>query len=261
MCEKVESFVSLSDGPGCVMISVPVVLITGAGRGLGQAMALVFAKKGYAVGINYVLEESGAEKTQGLIQNIGVPVLLLKADVRKSSEVNHMVKTLEKEWGRIDVLINNAGLTRDSRLVNMKDEDWKEAIDVNLTGAFYCTRAVLPIMMKAKNGAILNMTSYVARRPSVGAANYAAAKAGLISLTQSTALEAGPYHIRANAIMPGFHVTDMNRSIWKRFEEKIRGEHLLGQMPTKEEFSDFVVRIAELRTVTGQIFAFESRLL
>jgi len=243
------------------MMPLPVALITGSNRGLGKAFALTFAKKGYAVALHYNKEAEKAKETAGLIKKQNGSCEIFKADIRSSKEANAMVESVFKKWKRIDVLINNAGLTRDKRLAQMSDEEWQDVLDTNLTGAFYCTRAVLAPMMSAKTGSIVNMVSYLSARPTLGAANYAAAKAGLASLTKSTALEGGSFNIRANAIMPGFHVTDMNRAVWERFGEQIKKQHLLSEMAGKEELAEFVFTLANLKTVTGQIFAFESRLI
>lgn len=243
------------------MISNPVLLLTGANRGLGRVMAEAFAKKGYAIGINYLKGEDAARETSDSLKKHGIPTRLLKADVRSSKAVDGMVKDVVSEWGRIDVLINNAGIARNSILHKMSDEDWQDVLDVHLTGAFYCCRAVLPVMRKNKVGSILNMSSYLAKRPAVGVANYAAAKSALISLTQSLALEVGSHGIRVNAILPGFHVTDMNADVWEKHKEAIQKQHILGAMPCREDMAEFVYMVAHLKTVTGQIFPFESRLL
>jgi 3-oxoacyl-[acyl-carrier protein] reductase len=244
------------------MISSPVVLISGASRGLGRTMALTFAKHGYAVGINYFQNGLEAKVTADHIRESGGTALLFKADVRSSADVNAMVKQLSLEWGRMDVLINNAGVVRNRTIAKMTDDDWREVLAVNLDGAFFCTRAVIPLMREQKDGGlILNISSYIAGRGVRGAANYAVAKAGLITLTKNTALEEGASNIRANAVMPGFHVTDMNKDVWERFEPDIRAQHLLKQMPEKTDMAEFVVFLSKLNTVTGQVFAFESRLL
>lgn len=243
------------------MTDTPTALITGAARGLGRSLALAFARKGYAVGINYHRSESEAAKTNDEIRQAGGRALILKADVRVSSDVEAMVAAAAKEWGRIDALVNNAGIARDNTLAKMSDEEWRDVLAVILDGSFFCTRAILPRMRSQKHGSIINIGSYAAARGVRGAANYAAAKAGLVALTKCTALEEGPHNIRANAVLPGYHVTDMNRRIWEKHEEKIRAQHLLRDMPDREAMADWVVALSELKTVTGQVFPFESRLL
>ncbi|MFN0117222.1 MAG: SDR family NAD(P)-dependent oxidoreductase [Elusimicrobiota bacterium] len=239
----------------------PVVLVTGAARGLGRDVSLAFAKKGYCVGINFSKSQKEAETLSQEISQLGSQSLFLKADIRQSKQVNQMVSTLLDKWGRVDVLINNAGNVKNKTLFSMTDEDWNDVLNVNLNGAFYCTRAVLSPMRKQKDGSIINFSSFIAGKGAKGAANYAAAKAGLITLTKNTAIEEGAFNIRANAIMPGFHVTDINHDIWTKFKEPILQQHLLGKLPDREEMANFLVTMAELKSVTGQVFAFESRLL
>jgi len=236
------------------------VLITGSSRGLGQSLALAFARRRYQVGLNYVGNKSRAEETALLVEKAGGKALLLQADVSQSSQVNSMMETAAKQWGRIDVLVNNAGIAKNRFIVKMSDEEWRDVLSVILDGAFYCTRAVLPVMREQKEGSIINIASYLATHAPRGSANYAVAKAGLIMLTQCTAQEEGKNNIRANAILPGFHLTDMNKDIWPKIEAHIREQHLLGRLPEREEMADFVAYVAGLTAVTGQVFAFESRL-
>ncbi|OVE75729.1 hypothetical protein BVX98_07090 [bacterium F11] len=243
------------------MLTNPVLLITGGSRGLGRAMAFAFAKKGYAVAINYEKEDSAAREVEKLMKEEGNPLKLIRADVRCSDQTNRMLNEIQSDWGRLDVLINNAGISKDRSIMKMSDKEWEDVIDVNLNGTFRCTRAVIPLMRKEKKGSIINILSYLAKKPGYGAANYAASKAGILSLTQSAALELARYGIRVNGVFPGFHVTDMNRNVWEKNEESIREQHLLPTLPTKEGLGEFVYHLAHLETVTGQVFPFESRLI
>jgi 3-oxoacyl-[acyl-carrier protein] reductase len=238
----------------------PVVLITGASHGLGRKMAVAFAKKGYAVGVNYFKSEPAARETAADVEKAGGKALLLKADVSHSSDVKKMFETVEAEWGRVDVLINNAGIVRNRTIAKMTDAEWKDVLAVLLDGVFFCTRQAIPLMRAHNGGSIVNITSFIAANGARGAANYAAAKAGVITFTKTTAQEEGKNNIRANAVLPGFHVTDMNKDVWERMGPDILKEHLLGKLPDADEMADFVVHIAQLRSVTGQVFAFESRL-
>ncbi len=238
-----------------------VVLVTGASRGLGRAIAVAFGAAGYAVAVNYSSNKVEAEKTTQQIRGANGTAEIFQADVRSSNQVNAMVVAVEKKWGRIDVLVNNAGNVHNRTVAKMSDNEWRDVMAVNLDGPFYCMRAAIPIFRKHKSGSIVNITSYIAVRGARGGANYAASKAALINLTKSVATEEGRNNIRANAVMPGFHVTDLNTDTWAKLEREIREQHLLSEMPNRNEMAKFVVTVAELRTVTGQVFSFESRLV
>ena len=243
------------------MTGRPVALITGASRGLGRALAAGFARGGYDVAVHHNTSEDGARETAALVERAGGRAFLVRADVRGSAEVDAMMKRVDAEFGGLDVLVNNAGLVRNRTIARMSDEEWRDVVAANLDGTFYCTRAALPLMRKKRAGVVLSMSSFVAGRGTRGAANYAAAKAGIEAFTKSLAQEEAANGIRANAIVPGFHVTDINRDYWAKHEETIRAQHLLSTMPDRGELADFVVKIAGLSTVTGQVFAFESRIL
>ena len=239
----------------------PVALVTGASRGLGREIAVAFARDGYDVAVHYNTKLDDAKATVKLVEGAGASAFVVKADVSKSAQVDAMMKSVDKHFGRLDVLVNNAGLVRNRPIARMSDEEWTDVVAGNLDGSFYCTRAALPILRRRRAGAILFMSSYAAPRGARGAANYSAAKAGVISLMKSLALEEGANGIRTNAILPGFHVTDINRDYWEKYEAKIREQHLLGgKMPDREELGRFVVGIAKLQAVTGQVFSFESRI-
>ncbi len=239
----------------------PIALVTGASRGLGREIAAAFAREGYDVAVHYNTKLEEAKATAKLVEAAGASAFVVKADVRKSSQVNAMMKSVEKHFGRLNVLVNNAGLVRNRPIARMTDAEWGDVVAGNLDGSFYCTRAALPLLRQHRDGSILFMSSFAAPRGARGAANYSAAKAGVISLMKSLALEEGPNGIRTNAILPGFHVTDINREYWEKFEAKIREQHLLGgRMPDREELGRFVVGIAKLQSVTGQVFPFESRI-
>jgi NAD(P)-dependent dehydrogenase (short-subunit alcohol dehydrogenase family) len=166
-----------------------------------------------------------------------------------------------ERWGGLDVLVNNAGVTRDRTVLKMSEEDWRRVVDVNLSGAFWVLQAAAKAMCARKDGAILNVASIMAVRGGYGCANYAAAKAGLIALTKSAARELGRFNVRVNALLPGFHSTDMNAAFRDEALEKIRSEHTLGRTPDMAELARFAVHIASLASVSGQVFAFESRVV
>jgi NAD(P)-dependent dehydrogenase (short-subunit alcohol dehydrogenase family) len=237
----------------------PVALVTGASRGLGQRMALAFGKQGYAVAVHYFQNESAARATAVEIDSFHTPSLTVSADVRSSSAVAAMMAAVAVQWGRLDVLVCNAGLVRNRTVAKMSDDEWTDVLAADLSGPFYCMRAAIPIMRKQGGGSIVNIASRVGERGGHGAGNYAAAKAGLIALTKSVALEEGSNNIRVNAVLPGFHVTDMNQDYWEKNEAAIRQQQVLPSMPDRDELASFVVHVAGLKSVTGQILPFESR--
>jgi NAD(P)-dependent dehydrogenase (short-subunit alcohol dehydrogenase family) len=236
------------------------VLITGSSRGIGRAMALAFARRGFRVGIHFRDSAAEAESAANDVRAAGGVPTLFRADVASSSQVAGLVSDVTEQWGRLDVLINNAGVTRDRKIADLTDDDWRAVLSVNLDGPFFVTRGFLPLMRKT-GASIVNIASFFGIRPAKGAANYAASKAGLVALTKATAVEEARFNIRANAVLPGFHVTDMNRGAFTALEKRIMDQHLLGRLPDRTEMADFVFAVSQLSTVTGQVLPFESRLL
>jgi 3-oxoacyl-[acyl-carrier protein] reductase len=189
------------------------VLVTGASRGIGRAVALALAGEGAEVVVNYASSPEAAEAVVDEIQAKGGSAYALKADVSDEVSVEDLIKTVLKRSERIDVLVNNAGITRDGLLMRMKTEDWQAVINLNLTGVFLCTRAVTRPMLKQRSGRIINITSVVGLMGNAGQANYAAAKAGVVGLTRSSAKEMASRGITVNAVAPGFIATDMTKDL------------------------------------------------
>lgn len=195
------------------MSETVVAIVTGASRGIGRAIALELARHGAAVVVNYARSAEAAMEVVHTIQHQGGQAMAIAADVSVAEEVETLVaKTLET-YGRIDVLVNNAGITRDTLLLRMRLEDWQAVINLNLTGVFLCTRAVSKPMLKQKQGRIINIASVAGQMGNPGQANYSAAKAGVIGFTKTVAKELASRGITVNAVAPGFIATDMTAGL------------------------------------------------
>jgi 3-oxoacyl-[acyl-carrier protein] reductase len=190
-----------------------VALVTGASRGIGRATALALASEGANVVVNYASSQSAADQVVAEITAMGSQAIALPADVSKADQVDGLINAVMEKWGRIDVLVNNAGITRDTLLLRMKPEEWQAVIDLNLTGVFLCTRAVSKIMLKQRSGRIVNITSVAGQMGNPGQANYSAAKAGVIGFTKTVAKELASRGITVNAVAPGFIATDMTSDL------------------------------------------------
>lgn len=190
-----------------------IAIVTGSSRGIGKACALELAKDGYTIIINYTSRAESAEEVVSEIKAMGGDAKAIKFDVSDKEAVKVAIAEIFKEFGRIDVLVNNAGITRDNLFIRMSDDDWDDVIRINLNSAFYVTKPVSKIMMKQRSGAIINMASVVGVYGNAGQSNYAASKAGMIGLTKSLAKELAPRGIRVNAVAPGFIQTDMTKDL------------------------------------------------
>jgi 3-oxoacyl-[acyl-carrier protein] reductase len=188
-------------------------LVTGASRGIGRAVALELAGAGATVAVNYASSSGAAEEVVAQISAAGGSAYALKADVSQEDQVEQLMAAVLERSGSLDVLVNNAGITRDGLLMRMKTEDWQAVLELNLSGVFLCTRAITRTMLKQKRGRIINITSVVGLMGNAGQANYAAAKAGVIGFTRSTARELASRGITVNAVAPGFIATDMTKGL------------------------------------------------
>lgn len=190
-----------------------VAVVTGASRGIGRATALALAAEGANLVVNYASSSGAADAVVEEIAGMGGAAIALQADVSQSEQVDALVSATLEKWGRIDVLVNNAGITRDTLLLRMKLEDWQAVINLNLTGVFLCTKAVSKIMLKQKSGRIINVSSVVGEMGNPGQANYSAAKAGVLGFTKAMAKELASRSITVNAVAPGFIATDMTHGV------------------------------------------------
>lgn len=233
-------------------MSEKLALVTGGSRGIGRACALELAKAGYDIVINYAGNAAAAEQTVEDIKALGVNAESYKFDVSSQTEVEENIAKIIEKYGRIDVLVNNAGITRDDLFIRMTEDKWSAVINTNLNSAFYVTKPVSKLMMKQRSGSIINTTSVVGVYGNAGQANYSAAKAGLIGFTKSLAKELGARGIRVNAVAPGFIATDMTKDL-PNMDEMMKLIPLK-RMGTPEDIAVAVKFLAEDATyITGQV--------
>lgn len=231
-----------------------VAIVTGASRGIGRAIAIALAAQRAKVVVNYARSSSAAEEVVKNIISEGGEAIALQADVSKVDEVDELIKQTLEKFGRIDILVNNAGITKDTLLMRMKPEDWQAVIDLNLTGVFFCTRAVTKPMLKQRSGRIINIASVAGQMGNPGQANYSAAKAGVIGFTKTVAKELASRGITVNAVAPGFIATDMTSDL--KSEEIIKFIPL-GRFGQPEEIAGMVLFLAgnpAAAYITGQVF-------
>lgn len=230
-----------------------VALITGGSRGIGKEIAKKFAIKGYNIVINYVSENTDLNKLKEEFKE--TEVLFVKTDVTNYESCENMVKKAIEKFGKIDVLVNNAGITKDGLLMRMKEEDFDKVIKVNLKGTFNMTKNVIPYMMKQRNGRIVNIASVVGVTGNAGQANYAASKAGIIGFTKTVARELASRNILANCIAPGFIKTDMTEVLSETVKENIYSQIPLNKMGEAKEVANAVYFLAseENTYITGQV--------
>ena len=235
------------------MTSNETALVTGASRGIGRAIALSLAEAGLEIAVNYSHSKKEAEKVVNAIITSGGKAYAVQANVSEENEVERLIKTVLEKSGKIDVLVNNAGITRDGLLMRMKTHDWQSVINLNLSGVFLCSRAVSRPMLKQKKGRIINITSVVGLMGNAGQANYAAAKSGVLGLTKSCAKEFASRGITVNAVAPGFISTDMTKDL---SADEILAAIPLGKFGTPEQVASLVKFLATDsggEYITGQV--------
>ena len=241
-----------------------VALITGGSRGIGEKIAERFAQAGYNLIINYVSNIENVEELEAKIKgNANIEILFIQSDVTSFESCENMVNEAIKKFGHIDVLVNNAGITKDTLLMRMKEEDFDKVINVNLKGTYNVTKNVIPYMMKQKYGKIINISSVVGVSGNAGQANYAASKAGIIGFTKSVAKELASRNILANCVAPGFIKTDMTDVLSDSVKESINSQIPLKKMGTVEEVANAVYFLGneENTYITGQVLNVDGGML
>jgi len=231
-----------------------VAIVTGASRGIGRAIALALASEGEKLVVNYATSSAAADQVVAEIAGLGGEAIAVQADVAQAEQVDALIDAVMGRWGRIDVMVNNAGITRDTLLLRMKLEDWQAVINLNLTGVFLCTKAASKVMLKQKSGRVVNIASVAGQMGNPGQANYSAAKAGVIGFTKTVAKELASRGITVNAVAPGFITTDMTSDLKS---DEILKFIPLARYGTPEEVAGMVRFLATdpaAAYITGQVF-------
>ena len=231
------------------------VFVTGGSRGIGKEVALKFAENGYDVILNYVSDKTNVDGLTKELKEKGAESLILKADVSNAEQVEDVVKQAIEKFGKIDVLVNNAGITKDNLLMRMSEEEFDKVLEINLKGTFIVTKAVTKYMMKKRQGAIINLSSVVGVAGNAGQCNYSASKAGIIGFTKSVAKELASRNIRANAVAPGFIATDMTDVLPEAVKENIHNQIPLKRMGTAKEVAELIYFLGSDASsyITGQV--------
>jgi 3-oxoacyl-[acyl-carrier protein] reductase len=234
-----------------------VAIVTGGGRGIGRAVAVRLAEEGASVAISYRKDAAAAEEAAAAVRAAGVECEIFKGDVASPEDVQALLKGVGEAFGRVDILINNAGITRDNIMLRMKEEEFDDVLRTNLGGTYLCTRAALRPMVRARWGRIVNVSSVVGLVGNAGQANYAASKAGIIGFTKSVAREVAQRGITANAIAPGYVETELTGSLPEDVKDRIRDQVPLGRFGKAEEVAEVVAFLAGEGAgyVTGQTIA------
>jgi 3-oxoacyl-[acyl-carrier protein] reductase len=231
-----------------------VALVTGGSRGLGAAIATVLGRAGFGVAVNYLKGEAGANE----VAQAAGDAVALRANVEDEVQVRRMADEIGARWGRLDVLVNNAGISRDSLLVRLSEKDWDDTLGINLKGSFNTTRVFAPMLRDSGGGHVVNVSSRSGFSGNAGQSAYSASKAALLGLTCSAAVELAQYDIRVNAVLPGYMPTDMGAGAGTAME-RARGESLLKRLSEPDEVASFILWLVGTRAITGQMFSLDSR--
>ncbi len=233
-----------------------VAVVSGASKGLGREVAIALGKTGYAVAVNYHQSQNKAEE---VAHSIGTHSMTVKADVGSRREVEEMAEKVLEKWGRIDVLVNNAGITRDGLLINYDENDWDEVLRVNLKGCFHMVKSIAPLMMRSGGGHIVNVSSRSGLAGKAGQAAYSASKASMMGFTSSLARELGAYNIKVNCVLPGYMPTGMGMRA-EGAMRKAKEESMLGSLSHPGDVAGFIAYLVTTETITGQVFSLDSRI-
>ena len=238
-----------------MLLENKTAIVTGGSRGIGRAICVALAKEGANIVTCYAKGAAAAEETVAMCREYGVQAVAVQADVAVPGEVEALFAEALKITGTIEILVNNAGITRDGLLLRMSDDDFNQVIDTNLRGAFYCMRAASKLMMKKRYGRIVTISSVVGVSGNAGQVNYAASKAGVIGMTKSLAKELGSRNVTANAVAPGFITTDMTEGLPDAVKEQMAKEIPLSRMGRPEDVTDAVTFLVSDKAsyITGQV--------
>ncbi|HGY56420.1 MAG TPA: 3-oxoacyl-[acyl-carrier-protein] reductase [Caldithrix abyssi] len=215
-------------------------IVTGSARGIGKAIALRLAEAGYHIVVSDIIEETARETAKEIEDRFGVKTLVVTADVSKAEDAENLIKQTVDTFGAVDVLVNNAGVTRDNLAIRMSEKDWDMVLNINLKGTFLCSQAAAKVMMKKRSGSIVNISSVSGILGTAGQANYASSKAGVIALTKALARELGPRNITVNAIAPGFILTEMTEQLPDKVKEEYLKQIPLNRAGTPEDIARVV---------------------
>lgn len=233
-----------------------IAVVTGGSRGIGKSIVLALAGAGYQVAFSYVRDEASAAALQAQVEGLGRDCLAVQCDVKEAPSIQAFFERVEQRFERIDLLVNNAGITRDGLLATQSLNDITEVIQTNLVGTLLCCQQVLPCMMRQRSGCIVNLSPVAAQKPGKGQSNYAAAKGGVEALTRALAVELAPRNIRVNAVAPGIVSTDMSQALVGAHEQEIQSRLLIKRFARPEEIADAVLYLAERGLyITGEVLS------